>query len=219
MSTFLCNPQCIDGFSAKLDGQLDGRRSVWRQVCQTCAQSGPSSAFHTSGTRARPGPGCRSLPMEESAGSPRQLRRRRLPARPRGRCGGTWRVGRLHRVLDRQTRDSRREQADIIRLLLLTGCRRNEILRLRWSEVDRDRLVLADGKTGPRIVPLNTPARRVLERRPCGGSPFVFPSPRDPARPRSRNLAFCARREWVRLDPSIPRRLAPGRGFPPRMPG
>ena len=99
-------------------------------------------------------------------------------------------ISRLHRVLDRQTRDSRREQADIIRLLLLTGCRRSEILRLRWSEVDRDRLVLADGKTGPRIVPLSTPARRVLERRPCGGSPFVFPSPRDPARPRSRNIAF-----------------------------
>ena len=92
-------------------------------------------------------------------------------------------ISRLHRVLDRQTRDSRREQADI--------------LRLRWSEVDRDRLVLADGKTGPRIVPLNTPARRVLERRPRGGSPFVFSSPRDPDRPRSRNLPFWdrARRE------------------------
>ena len=106
-------------------------------------------------------------------------------------------ISRLHNVLDRQTRHSRREQADIIRLLLLTGCRRSEILRLRWSEVDRDRLVLADGKTGPRIVPLNTPARRILERRLRGGSPFVFPSPRDPARPRSRNLAFWdrARRE------------------------
>ena len=106
-------------------------------------------------------------------------------------------IARLHRVLDRQTRDSRREQADIIRLLLLTGCRRSEILRLRWSEVDRDRLVLADGKTGPRIVPLNIQARRILERRPRGGSPFVFPSPRDPALPRSRNLPFWyrARRE------------------------
>ncbi len=106
-------------------------------------------------------------------------------------------ISRLHRVLDRQTRHSRREQADIIRLLLLTGCRRSEILRLRWSEVDRDRLVLADGKTGPRIVPLNTPARRILERRPRGGSPFVFPSPSDPTRPRSRNLGFWyrARRE------------------------
>ena len=106
-------------------------------------------------------------------------------------------VARLHRVLDSQTRDSRREQADIVRLLLLTGCRRSEILRLRWSEVDRDRLVFADSKTGPRIVPLNTQARRILERRPRGVSPFVFPSPRDHARPRSRNLAFWyrARRE------------------------
>ena len=106
-------------------------------------------------------------------------------------------IVRLHRVLDGQNRKSSREQADIIRLLLLTGCRRNEIVRLRWSEVDRDKLVLADSKTGPRVVPLNTQARRILERRPRGGSPFVFPSPIDPARPRSRNLAFWyrARRE------------------------
>ena len=103
-------------------------------------------------------------------------------------------IARLHRVLDGQTRDSRCEQADIIRLLLLTGCRRSEILRLRWSEVDRDRLVLADGKTGPRIVPLNAPAWRILERRPRGTSPFVFPSPRSPDRPRSRNLPF-----WYRV--------------------
>ena len=106
-------------------------------------------------------------------------------------------ISRLHRVLNRQTRHSRREQADIIRLLLLTGCRRSEILRLRWSEVDHDRLVLTNGKTGPRIVPLNSPARRILERRTRGESPFAFPSPSDPTRPRSRNLAFWyrARRE------------------------
>ena len=84
-------------------------------------------------------------------------------------------IARLRRVLDEQTRKSSREQADVIRLLLLTGCRRSEILRLRWSEVDRDRLVLADGKTGPRIVPLNTQARHILERRPRGASAFVFP--------------------------------------------
>ena len=106
-------------------------------------------------------------------------------------------VARLHRVLDRQTRKSRREQADIIRLLLLTGCRMNEIIRLRWSEIDGDRLVLADAKTGPRVVPLNTPARRILERRLSSASPFVFPSPKDPSLPRSGNLPFWyrARRE------------------------
>ena len=98
-------------------------------------------------------------------------------------------VGRLHRVLDGQTRKRSREQADIVRLLLFTGCRRGEILGLRWSEVHRDALMLADGKTGPRKVPLNSQARAVLLRRPRE-SPFVFPSPRDPDRPRSRNLAL-----------------------------
>ena len=97
-------------------------------------------------------------------------------------------IARLHRVLDRQTRKSSRQQADIIRLLLLTGCRKGEILRLRWSAVQDDILVLADSKTGPRTVPLNTQARRILERQPRGPSSFVFPSPRDLARPRGPNL-------------------------------
>ena len=61
-------------------------------------------------------------------------------------------------------------------------------MRLRWAEVRGDCLVLAGGKTGPRKVPLNSQARRVLERQPRAGSPFVFPSPRDPSRPRGVNL-------------------------------
>ncbi len=106
-------------------------------------------------------------------------------------------IGRLHRVLDRQTRKSGRQQADIIRLLLLTGCRKGEIVRLRWSAVQDDMLVLADSKTGPRTVPLNTQARRILERQPRGASSFVFPSPRDLARPRGLNLPlwYLVRRE------------------------
>ncbi len=103
-------------------------------------------------------------------------------------------IARLHRALDGRTRKTNREQADIIRLLLLTGCRRGEIVQLRWSEVDGDRLVLSDGKTGPRTVPLNTQARRILERQPRGGSAFVFPSPCDLSRPRGRNLAL-----WYRV--------------------
>ena len=102
-------------------------------------------------------------------------------------------VRRLHGVLDVQTRKSDRQQADIIRLLLLTGCRRGEIVQLRWSEVLDDVLVLADSKTGPRKVPLNTQARSVLDRQPVE-SDFVFPSPFDPARPRSLDL-----RLWYRV--------------------
>ena len=64
--------------------------------------------------------------------------------------------------------------------LLLTGCRRSEIVRLRWSEVDRDKLVLADSKTGPRTVPLNTQARRILERRPARRKPLRLSVPERP---------------------------------------
>ena len=103
-------------------------------------------------------------------------------------------IGRLHRVLDGQTRKGSRQQADIIRILLFTGCRRSEIVGLRWSEIHGDMLVLADSKTGPRKVPLNNQARRIIERQPRSASPFVFPSARDPARPRGPELNL-----WYRV--------------------
>ena len=68
--------------------------------------------------------------------------------------------------------------AAAIRLLMLTGCRRSEILRLRWDEVDLERreLRLRDSKTGPRTVPLSPPAARVLADRPrVPGTPWVIP--------------------------------------------
>ena len=99
-------------------------------------------------------------------------------------------IHRLHRELDRcappSARPSRRRQADIVRLLLATGCRRNEIVRLQWREVDGAVLNLADGKTGP--VFLNAQARAVLGRQPRTESPYVFPSASDPARPIGKNL-------------------------------
>ena len=106
---------------------------------------------------------------------------------------------RLHRVLDRygHARPSRVQQADVIRLLLLTGCRRSEILTLRWQDIDGDTLNLVDAKTGPRRVFLNAPARAILERQPRLGSAYVFPSPVDSRRPLSCNLRlwYSARRE------------------------
>ena len=75
-----------------------------------------------------------------------------------------------------------------------TGCRRSEIVQLRRSEVHEEYLVLADSKAGPRRVPLNSQARRILERQTRDGSPFVFPSPLDPSRPRSPDL-----RLWYRV--------------------
>ena len=103
-------------------------------------------------------------------------------------------IGRLHEVLSAQTGKSNLQQADIIRLLLLTGCRKGEILRLRWSEVHRDALFLADSKTGARKVPLNSQTRSILERQSRHAKSFVFPSPRYPDRPRSHDLAL-----WYRV--------------------
>ena len=107
---------------------------------------------------------------------------------------------RLHHALDEHCRQRPhvRPQADIIRLLLLTGCRAGEILSLRWCEVGEETLALGDTKTGPRTVYLNASARRILERQPRGESAFVFPSPRNLSRPRGSDL-----RLWNRVRREI----------------
>jgi integrase len=55
-----------------------------------------------------------------------------------------------------------------IRLLMFTGCRRDEILELKWKDVKLDKamLVLADSKTGSRAVYLSAPAMEVLNALP-----------------------------------------------------
>ena len=68
--------------------------------------------------------------------------------------------------------------AAAIRLLMLTGCRRNEIVELQWSEVDLEagELRLRDSKSGARLVPLSPAAARVFGELPrIGGNPWVIP--------------------------------------------
>ena len=98
-------------------------------------------------------------------------------------------VRRLYAVLDDRAAGSshRQQQADVIRLLLLTGCRIGELVRLHWGDVDGDRLRLPDSKTGPRMVFLNAPARAILARQPRNG-PLVFPSRSSASQPRSIDL-------------------------------
>ena len=71
-----------------------------------------------------------------------------------------------------------RHAAAAIRLLMLTGCRRNEILTLRWADVraGAGELRLRDSKTGPRTVPLSPAACAVFAGIPrVPGNPWVFP--------------------------------------------
>jgi integrase len=63
--------------------------------------------------------------------------------------------------------------ADAVRLLVLTGCRKTEILSLQWAWVDARKscLRLPDSKTGARIVPLSDTAVALLTRRWEAGRP------------------------------------------------
>ncbi len=63
-----------------------------------------------------------------------------------------------------------------VQLLVLTGCRRDEIRTLQWSDYRDGHLFLRDGKTGPRTVWLSSPSRTVLDGLPRS-SQWVFPSP------------------------------------------
>ena len=67
--------------------------------------------------------------------------------------------------------------AAAIRLLVLTGCRRNEVLGLRWEDLDFDagEMRLMDSKTGARVVPMPPAAASVLARLSrVEGNPWVF---------------------------------------------
>ena len=78
-----------------------------------------------------------------------------------------------------------------IRLLMLTGCRRSEILSLRWEHVDlaAGELRLPDSKTGARLVPLSPAAAEVLSGIPREpGIPWVIPG-RNPGAP-LKNLQY-----------------------------
>lgn len=64
-----------------------------------------------------------------------------------------------------------------IKLLALTGCRREEIAKLKWSYVDFGRGIirLPDSKTGEKVVFLSAPGLGLLEELPkAEGNPFVI---------------------------------------------
>jgi integrase len=72
-----------------------------------------------------------------------------------------------------------------VRLLLLTGCRRSEVLSMRLEEVDAERRLLRflDSKTGAKTIALNEAALAVLDGRPrIEGCSWVFPSPKNPSK-------------------------------------
>jgi integrase len=88
-----------------------------------------------------------------------------------------------------------------IRLLLLTGCRKTEVLSLRWSFVDAERscLRLPDSKTGEKVVPLGAPALALLNELPHW-SDWVFPAASGDGHLVGLPRAWEALREWCGLE-------------------
>lgn len=106
-------------------------------------------------------------------------------------------LGKLGDLLSAQEKDgSDPRHVAIIRLLLLTGARKNEIARLRWNEVDLEKglLRLKDSKTGPKVIRLGAAATSLLGRLPKDHATWVFPDRRHTDRPTS-NLDWA----WVRI--------------------
>ena len=93
--------------------------------------------------------------------------------------------------------------AAALRLLMLTGCRKNEILTLRWQDVDLDamELHLADTKTGARTVALSPEAARVLAGIPRGeGNPWVIRGRKKGERLCTIDRQWCLVRERAGLE-------------------
>ena len=93
--------------------------------------------------------------------------------------------------------------AAAIRLLVLTGCRRNEILGLRWEDLDFEagEMRLEDSKTGARVVPLPPPAAKVLRGlSPVEGNPWVFPGRKKGTGQRNINECWDRIRKLAGLD-------------------
>jgi integrase len=106
----------------------------------------------------------------------------KYPERSRERFLSTDELARLGNALREAERDGEPPSAvAALRLLALTGARKNEILTLKWNNVDFENncLRLPETKTGAKVIPLGAPAVQLLSSLPClEGNPHVIPGER-----------------------------------------
>jgi integrase len=112
----------------------------------------------------------------------------------------------LGRILSEQEKENKqkRDEVMLIRLLILTGCRKGELLNLQWSSYRDGHLHLPDSKTGPKMIYLSTPARQILDdrykrRRKKRASKWVFPD-KSPSKPLTRNRLWYKVRKLAGMD-------------------
>jgi integrase len=89
----------------------------------------------------------------------------------------------LARIVEAIAKFPDKNIADALRLLLLTGARRNEVLTMKWADVDLtagtwSKPPASTKQNAPHSVPLSAPARALLADRlghRADGQPYVFP--------------------------------------------
>ena len=72
-----------------------------------------------------------------------------------------------------------RRSADIMKLALFSGMRRGELFSLKWKNLDFENgfIYIENPKSGTdKKIPMNDPARKIIEAQTKTGSPYVFPS-------------------------------------------
>lgn len=104
---------------------------------------------------------------------------RRFADRKRDRFLTAGELARLGRILDEVEREGGNPFVTAaVRLLVLTGARKSEILLARWSWFDPENAVLRlpDSKTGARVLHLGEAAADLLRALPrIEGNPFILP--------------------------------------------
>ena len=157
---------------------------------------------------SRSSPGCSTRPRRQheapAGGNPCRFIQK-YPTRGRERFLSEQEFDRLGRVLAELEAAGTvsTSAAGALRLLMLTGCRRNEVVTLKWEHVDleHDELRLRDAKTGARAVPLSPAAKQVLTalpRRP--DNPWVFPGRVNGSRLRTLNASWQIIRKEAGLE-------------------
>ncbi len=104
---------------------------------------------------------------------------KKYPEKKRERFLSAAELSRVGEVLAEMTAERVEMPSAItaVRLLMLTGCRLNEIMTLQWSYVDfkLGLLQLPDSKTGAKDVPVGDPVLAVLREIPqVDGNPWVL---------------------------------------------
>lgn len=96
---------------------------------------------------------------------------RKFPVREREQILAPSDIHRMDRALIELTteRAITRPMADLVRLLLITGCRLTEIMHARreWVDVQRQLLLLPDSKVGQRRIPLSGAAMAIIKAQPA----------------------------------------------------